>query len=133
MRVHISLPASDLAKSQQFYSDLLGTSATKVRPDYLNYRLDEPSIHLALVKSATVETGPVQHFGVELPDADTFKSWQDRLAVNKVDRLDEPEAQCCYARGNKMWLTDPDGHRWEIWHRTGEYESLAPPEEDCCA
>jgi catechol 2,3-dioxygenase-like lactoylglutathione lyase family enzyme len=141
MRVHISLPVRNLDKSRAFYSGLFGAPATKVKDDYLNFRLDEPAIHLALVQSDTGVPNSSQHYGVELPDAETFATWEKRAGgVESAIAVDpEPEAKCCYARANKVWLTDPDGHRWEIWHRTGEYESLVEPETElepkveCCA
>ncbi len=132
MRVHISLPATDLARSQMFYSEMLAAPATKVRPNYLNFRLNEPAIHLSLFKGESSCNDSAQHFGIELPDAETFKAWQERLSDAGVDALSEPDARCCYARGDKIWLQDPDGHRWEIWHRTGEYDALIEPQSTCC-
>lgn len=133
MRVHISLPASDLEKSRAFYTDLFGTPATKVRDDYLNFRLEEPAIHLALVRRSAAAPDPLQHYGIELPDETSFAVWEERAEkVEAASAIEaEPDAKCCYARGEKIWLTDPDGHRWEIWHRTGEFEALAEPESEC--
>ena len=125
MRVHISLSVSDLAKSRSFYSNLFGQEASKEKPDYINYRLDEPSIHLALVQSESgVERG-CEHFGIELPTEDDFRTWESRLN-STVPELAEPEpgARCCYAKADKVWLSDPDGNRWEIWHRTGDHSSM---------
>ena len=67
-----------------------------------------------------------EHFGIELPDAESFSNWEQRgsrVAAAQAIQA-EPDAECCYARANKIWLTDPDGHRWELWHRTGEYDAL---------
>jgi catechol 2,3-dioxygenase-like lactoylglutathione lyase family enzyme len=134
MRVHISLPASDLEKSHRFYSSVFGTGASKLEDDYLNFRLEQPAIHLALVKKDDANAHPAEHFGIELPDAATFQEWNDRLSavVESDSVLAEPDAKCCYARADKIWVTDPDGHRWEIWHRTGEYEALTEKPSTCC-
>ena len=134
MRVHISLPVSDLNKSQAFYASMFGQPASKVRDDYLNFRLDEPAIHLALVQSERAEAHASQHFGVELPDAESFASWQERaLQAEKAMAVEpEPDAKCCYARAEKVWLVDPDGHRWELWHRTGEYDAMIEKPAACC-
>lgn len=143
MRVHISLPATNLEKSQAFYSELFAASPSKVKEDYLNFRLDEPAIHLSLIESNAAHNNPQQHFGIELPSEDLFDSWRERLVDNdstassktesEAKVLIEDGAKCCYAQGNKLWLADPDGHRWEIWHRTGEFDALTQPEEKCCA
>ena len=138
MRVHISLPVTDLAKSQAFYSSMFGTPATKVKSDYLNFRLDEPAIHLSLIQQHEAVAHPQEHFGIELPDAQSFSEWESRgSAAKKAQAIEpEPNAECCYARANKLWLTDPDGHRWELWHRTGEFDGMHAKVEEtasrCC-
>ena len=124
MRIHISLPATDLEQSAVFYEKLFGRPVSKRRPDYLNFRLDQPPIHLALVKKTTEPARPGGHFGIELADAESLADWQTRLQLSRLDYEPEPGAQCCYATGDKLWLTDPDGYRWEIWHRTGEFDAL---------
>lgn len=125
MRVHISLKVTDLAKSEAFYNTLFDQPASKERPDYANFRLDEPAIHLALVKGDTTPNRGCEHFGIELPTEESFRAWEDRL-VSAVPELAKPEpgAQCCYAQADKVWLSDPDGNRWEIWHRTGDHSSM---------
>lgn len=126
MRVHISLPVSDLARSEVFYSSLFGVPASKVKSDYLNFRLDEPAIHLSLIQHEKAAPHPQQHFGIELEDAVTFSEWESRgsRVVEAQSVEPEPDAECCYARANKLWLSDPDGHRWELWHRKGEFDGM---------
>lgn len=125
MRVHISLPARDLGRSRSFYQALFDQPPSKERADYVNFRLDQPAIHLALTQGDASPRRGCEHFGIELPDADTFKAWEKRL-VNALPGLAEPEpgARCCYAEADKVWLSDPDGNRWEIWHRKGDYSAL---------
>ena len=125
MRVHISIPVTDLAQSRSFYSNLFDQPASKEKPDYINFRLDEPAIHLALVQSESVPQRGCEHFGIELPSEAAFRAWEERLTSAAPDEAKpEPGAQCCYARADKVWLSDPDGHRWEIWHRTGDHSSM---------
>lgn len=125
MRVHISLPARDLPRSREFYSTLFDQPPSKEKPDYINFRLDEPAIHLSLIQSDSVPERSCEHFGIELPDAEAFQAWEQRL-VETVPELAErePGAQCCYAKADKVWLRDPDGNRWEIWHRKGDYSAM---------
>jgi len=124
MRIHISLPATNLEQSEVFYEKLFGRPASKRRQDYLNFRLDQPPIHLALVKQTTAQAAVGGHFGIELADAESLMDWQTRLQLSRLDYEPEPGAQCCYATGDKLWLVDPDGYRWEIWHRTGDFDAL---------
>lgn len=139
MRIHISLNVSDLDASVAFYERLFGAPVTKRRPDYANFRLDVPPVHLALQPTraqahptAPTATSAHSHFGVELPDAATFTAWQSRLHGSGVDLVDEQNATCCYATADKTWATDPDGNSWEVWVRTGEAERLAPAQGGCC-
>lgn len=135
-RVHISLPVNDLDAAVAFYERLLGREVTKRRPGYANFRLDEPPIHLALeshaggVPHATAHS----HFGIDLPDAGTFSTWRERLRDVGAEARDEHDVVCCFAKADKLWLTDPDGHRWEIWVRKEEVEAMGGCcEPECCA
>ena len=134
MRVHVSLAVGDLGRSVDFYQGMLGTAPSKRHEDYANFRLDEPPLHLALVPGASTRAGNgPEHFGIELPDHETLWSWRERVRSAGISGFDEEDAQCCYATGDKLWLTDPDGHRWELWVRTGEFTAMAPKETACCA
>lgn len=139
MRVHISLNVKDLETSLKFYENLFGRPPTKVRGDYANFRLDRPAIHLALQpaedpsKSTPVRTTTHSHFGIELPDRETIDEWHERLRESGVEGRDEHDVVCCYARAEKIWLSDPDQNAWEIWVRTGEAERLHSDENECCA
>jgi lactoylglutathione lyase len=137
MRVHISLPVTNLDESIGFYEKLFDQPATKVKDDYANFRLDQPSIHLALVQAKNAccsePAGSYSHFGVELPDRETFKSWHNRLESTGLNGRDEQDIVCCYARAEKVWLTDPDKNEWEIWVRTGEAEQMHNEPQECCA
>ena len=137
MRVHISLPVKKLETSIEFYEKLFGQPATKVRNDYANFRLDQPSIHLALVQAKDLccsePAKSHSHFGVELPDRETFNAWHDRLESTRLNGRDEHDIVCCYARAEKVWLTDPDRNEWEIWVRTGEAEQMHSQPSECCA
>ncbi|HMB60395.1 MAG TPA: ArsI/CadI family heavy metal resistance metalloenzyme [Xanthomonadales bacterium] len=128
MRVHISLPASDLGASLQFYEQMFGQPPSKLRDDYANFRLNQPPIHLALEQAggccSKERQGSHSHFGVELPDRETFADWRERLRLAGAEGRDEKDAECCYARADKVWLSDPDGNSWEVWVRTGEADSL---------
>ena len=66
----------------------------------------------------------VSHFGIELPTRDDLQAWQQRLERLGVKFAIEDEANCCYALADKLWVTDPDGYRWELWLRTGEFDGM---------
>ena len=124
MRIHVSLNVTSMERSLAFYSALFGVEASKIKPDYANYRLDEPPIHLALMERSAAAGEGVNHLGIELADIDSLHQWRKRLELAGTDFAIEDKAECCYAKADKLWVTDPDGYKWEIWVRTGEYQDM---------
>lgn len=140
-RVHINIPVSNLEASIHFYSQVFGVSPSKRRPDYANFRLDEPALHLALVEKCgmqpkAVQNGEGQHFGIELFEDETLAAWKERVKASGVQpHLEEESVTCCYAVADKFWLQDPDGNEWEFWVRhDDEGDSLYSSTEasSCC-
>lgn len=144
-RVHISIEVKDINQSVAFYSKLFQTAATKVRDDYANFRLETPQLHLALVhnpereKEPGFESGNNRHFGVELFSNEKLKSWLESAQTSGLTPRIEEDVTCCYAKADKFWAQDPDGHEWEFWVRSAEAESMRdePKSETkadaCCA
>jgi hypothetical protein len=91
-RVHISIEVSNLQKSILFYENLFKHDATKVRPDYANFRLDEPRIHLSLVlKSDRIpKQNSNEHFGIELFQNEKLDLWLKDLQKKGLEtRVEE--------------------------------------------
>ena len=124
MRVHISLNVGSIKQSARFYSTLFGREVSKSRDAYANFRLDQPPIHLALVEKAAPQNTGISHLGIELPHTGALRDWRTRLEDSDIVFSVEDQANCCYATADKLWLEDPDGHRWEIWVRSGEFEGM---------
>ncbi len=137
LRVHVSVPVSDLDRSIAFYAGLFGVEPSKVKDDYANFRLDEPAIHLALVASGEDATPPggVHHHGVEVESSEALAAWRARLDEAGVTYRVEDAKVCCYALADKLWVNDPDGNPWELWVRTGDAEHMFEPvvSSGCCA
>ena len=135
MRVHINLPATDLSASRAFYTSLFG-EPTKIREDYLNWRLDQPGIHLALVQGPGKVPATDRHYGIELADKPALDALHDQVKAAGIPTRVEEQISCCYAVADKFWAADPDGNAWEFWVRTGESEDLSPTTRgeatDCC-
>jgi predicted lactoylglutathione lyase len=136
-RVHISIEVNDIESSVQFYSNLFDQAPTKVKSDYANFRLDEPAIHLALVKTAKEgrkRTGN-EHFGIELFSSQDLVKWHNHVKAKNMENRPEEGIVCCYAKSDKFWVKDPDGHEWEFWLRTEEATSMheTNSKSACCA
>jgi catechol 2,3-dioxygenase-like lactoylglutathione lyase family enzyme len=143
-RVHINIPVSDLEKSIAFYSKLFDVEPSKTKPDYANFRLKNPALHLALVlRPDYTGKDPAfdfdQHFGLELFDENILNTWKERVKTAGIlPHLEEEDVTCCYAVANKFWMQDPDGNEWEFWVRTDDegetlYRASAEGESACCA
>lgn len=47
---------------------------------------------------------------------------RQKAADAEIAALDQPQSECCYARSDKYWITDPQGIAWETYHTLGEVE-----------
>jgi len=139
-RPHISLEVADLEAAVQFYRLVFDQEPTKRYSDYANFRLESPPLHLALVHAperSAVRPGN-EHFGIELFDRDALHGWQQRLVAAGLPLRIEQQVTCCYAVGDKFWITDPDAHEWEFWVRSEEADAMHGPTQQigqpaqCC-
>lgn len=137
-RTHVSFHVADLERSIAFYEALFGVPATKRRADYANFRLETPALHLSLIPGEPAVAGmgrEASHFGVELFDLETLGAWRQRVERAGMQTEIEDDVVCCYARADKVWVSDPDGRPWELWVRSAEADAMseAPKEAACCA
>jgi catechol 2,3-dioxygenase-like lactoylglutathione lyase family enzyme len=115
-RVHIALGVTDVRKAEAFYEALLGQKPAKVRPNYAKFETVEPAVNLALNESGrTTAVGSPQHFGIQVKDTDAVKAMRTRMAEAGYAVESEEGVACCYAVQDKVWVSDPDGHRWEVF------------------
>lgn len=143
-RVHISLEVANLNESIAFYKALFKQEPTKVQEDYANFRMEGPTLHLALVHTPNRQPEPAntnRHFGIELFTSSSLAQWQTSAEAAGLKVRTEEQITCCYAVADKFWAHDPDGHAWEFWVRHEEANSMhgdakvlaAPPKNQCCA
>ncbi|MDC1142264.1 ArsI/CadI family heavy metal resistance metalloenzyme [Planctomycetota bacterium] len=135
-RVHVAINVSNLEDSIKFYEAAFNHKASKLRPGYANFKLDQPGIHLALSVSDNVgRATSAEHFGVEFTTHAAFKAEAKRLKETGVDFREETETDCCYANSDKIWLSDPDGNAWEMFFTHGEAKTSdgkIEAGESCC-
>ena len=54
---------------------------------------------------------------VEKPDYDAeLNVLRQQVADAEIAAFDQAQAQCCYAKSDKYWITDPQGIAWETYH-----------------
>lgn len=116
-RVHVALTVSNLEKSTEFYRLLFGEGPSKERPRYAKFEPKDPSVNLSLNEvdePITVEGGSA-HFGVQVKAVSDVHSAIERFKSAGFETITEEATTCCYAVQDKVWVIDPDGHKWEVF------------------
>lgn len=133
-RVHVALTVKDIEASVAFYTALFGTRPSKVKPGYAKLEPQDPSLNLALNEGEPLPSAAQSHFGVEMKSARAVTEAALRLRAAGLEAPEPHSATCCYALQDKVWLTDPDGHRWEVFAVERDSEAFAdnPVATKCC-
>ena len=113
-RIQLALDVDDLEASVAFYTALLGTAPAKRRPGYANFAVAEPPLKLVLLENPG-RGGGVNHLGVEVDSSEQVLAETGRLAAAGLLTDEQTGTTCCYARQDKVWVTAPDGERWEVY------------------
>ena len=113
MRPHLSLDVRNVPASVEFYQKVFGVAPQKQTTDYAKFDLTAPALNLALVSSAG-KVSAVNHLGIEVESVDDIAGWKQRLQEQGILETVEVGAECCFARQDKLWFTDPDGNAWEV-------------------
>ena len=135
-RIHVALPVRNLELALDFYRTLFGQAPTKVRARYAKFEVAEPSVNLALneLEGPTGPSNPVAHFGIQVKSTEAVQRVVQRLKAAKFGISVEENVTCCYAVQNKVWATDPDGNKWEVYvvlnNNADQHHST---HSDCCA
>ena len=113
-RVQLALNVSDIETAIAFYSKLFGMEPAKVRPGYANFAVADPPLKLVLIENPE-QGATLNHLGVEVASSDEVVAAQTRLAGDGLNTRSEDGVACCYARQDKVWVSDPDGAAWEVY------------------
>jgi catechol 2,3-dioxygenase-like lactoylglutathione lyase family enzyme len=138
MKPHLALTVSDVERSVPFYRALLDAQPAKVRPGYVKFEPAEPAIVLTLVQGERNGLGAFNHGGIKVDSTDAVLATRLRLQQAGLATFDEMDTECCYARQDKIWVTDPDGTPWEVFTvlEDVEHDRTAAPAgatKACCA
>ncbi len=115
IKFHTSLNVSDLAKSIEFYSALLGADPVKSYPDYAKFEIDVPPLVLSLKPKRACAGGPLNHLGLRLTTVEELQVIHQRMKAVGARIGEQDDVKCCYARQTKLWITDPDETLWEVY------------------
>jgi len=131
-RIQLALNVSDLEQAVGFYSKLFGAEPAKRRPGYANFAIDEPPLKLVLIEGEG-KGATLNHLGVEVGSAGDVKAATSRLSGEGLPTLIQDGVECCYALQDKVWVSDPDGARWEVYTVLGDSKTFGTSGTDACA
>ena len=128
-RVQLAINVGDLEAAVAFYSKLLQMEPSKRRPGYANFAVDSPPLKLVLIEGEG-DPGSLNHLGIEVDSSCDVSSTASRFDALGLDTLVEDEVPCCYALQDKVWVTDPDGARWEVYTVLGDSDVGTPGQQE---
>jgi catechol 2,3-dioxygenase-like lactoylglutathione lyase family enzyme len=136
-RFHVHVAVPDLAESVRFYSTLFGAAPTVRKDDYAKWMLEDPRVNFAISQRGAA-TG-INHLGFQVDSDEELEALHAKLESADRAVVAERGANCCYAKSDKYWVTDPAGIAWESFHTLGSIpmfggEPTEPStQSSCCA
>jgi catechol 2,3-dioxygenase-like lactoylglutathione lyase family enzyme len=124
-RVQLAINVTDVGAAVAFYSKLFGVEPAKQRPGYANFAIADPPLKLVLIENDGTP-GSLNHLGVEVEGPADVKTAIDKFVAQDVSTDVEEGVTCCYALQDKVWVTDPDGARWEVYTVLADADRMAP-------
>lgn len=134
-RFHVHVSVGNLDEGIAFYSKLFGGEPTVRKADYAKWMVDDPRINFA-ISARGGKTG-INHLGFQLDSDEEFRAMHAQLAAADAGLVEEIGANCCYAKSDKYWVTDPAGVAWETYHTLGSIpmfggDEAAEAASGCC-
>ena len=140
MKVHVALNTPRFEESVRFYRTFLGLEPVKIKPGYAKFDVAEPGLNLTLNASPDRGVGALNHLGIQVQSTAAVREAAERLKAEGLATFEEENTDCCYALQDKVWVTDPNGYKWEVFVvKVGDTSvassSVAGPSVDssCCA
>lgn len=131
-RVQLALNVTDVDAAVAFYEKVFDTPVNKRRPGYANFAIAEPPLKLVLIENT--EGGTLNHLGVEVESTREVNDATSRFVEDGFTTFEEQGVECCYAKQDKVWITDPDGAGWEFYTVLDDSQQMASSETTgaCC-
>jgi len=143
VKVHVALNTPRFDESVRFYRTFLGLEPVKLKPGYAKFDVIEPGLNLTLNASKGIDSpGALNHLGIQVQSTDAVKAAAERLKAEGLATFEEENTDCCYALQDKVWVTDPNGYRWEVFvvkvgdtaaPPTVASSTVESPTDACCA
>ncbi len=121
MKMHLSLPVTDIEATAAFYALLLQTAPSKQKHDYVKFEPAELDLNISFARTST-RPDTARHLGLQLETQAELDSHYERLERAGVVVQHRETSVCCYANQDKFWVQDPDGYQWELYVRLEDTE-----------
>lgn len=117
-RVQLALNVTDVDAAVAFYEKVFNTPVTKRRPGYANFAIAEPPLKLVLIENDN--GGTMNHIGVEVETVAAVNTATEAFVEAGLTTFEEQGVDCCYAKQDKVFVTDPNGLDWEFYTVLGD-------------
>lgn len=121
-RFHVHVGVADLDASIRFYSALFGAEPAVRKPDYAKWMVEDPRINFAISRRGDGRRVGVNHLGLQVDSDEELEALKTQAERADLAGAAEKGVNCCYAKSNKYWYTDPTGVPWETYHSLGQVE-----------
>lgn len=117
MKTHVALNTDRFDQSVDFYRRFFDREPVKLKNGYAKFELTEPGLNFTLNASPKPSSQPssLNHLGIEVGTPAEVAAAVRRLSDAGFATLEEKDTECCYALQDKVWVTDPNGYRWEVF------------------
>ena len=129
-RFHVHVAVSNLTDSIGFYSKMFASEPAVIKADYAKWMLDDPRVNFAI--SSRGATPGLNHLGVQVESASELGEMRNRLQTLQDKIIADTDAECCYAKSDKYWATDPQGIAWETFHTLDTIPVFGEDSQDTC-
>jgi catechol 2,3-dioxygenase-like lactoylglutathione lyase family enzyme len=132
-RFHVHIAVENLDANIRFYSQVFGAPPTVRKPDYAKWMIEDPRVNFAISEQG-LKPG-LDHLGLQVDSDSELDELHKQIADAQIPVRDQPGTECCYARGDKYWIIDPQGVAWETFHTLDSipvYGSTRTPEATAC-
>jgi len=124
VKVHLSLNVTNLSRSVDFYRTFFGMPPAKFHDDYAKFELNDPPVIFSLVPHTPGPGCSLSHLGLRVAEESSIHDYRERLEAAGLCTQVQEGTVCGYARQDKLWIKDPDGNFWEVYHII---EDVTPP------
>ena len=115
-KTHVALRVKDLSQSLAFNQTLFDLKPIKHKMDYAKFDVENPGLNLTLnVGGDSSDRGTLSHLGIQVDSSEAVEAAIARFKTVGLATFEEKDTDCCYALQDKVWVTDPDNNRWEIF------------------